>query len=94
MHLSGVRNCHLVKLVSEQRTVWVINTHLHHVLVDDVIRRHESFQLLAWIESQPDLDKEKDLIIITGDFNALPDSTTYALYGQFGYTSCHQHIHK
>jgi hypothetical protein len=41
LHISAVRNCHLVKLVSSARTVWVMNTHLHHVLEDDLIRKHE-----------------------------------------------------
>mgnify|MGYP000889029080 CR=1 FL=1 len=43
IHLSGVRNAHLVKLVSENRTVWFANTHLHHVIEDDLIRKHETW---------------------------------------------------
>ena len=37
-----------------------------------------------------DIDLSKDLLVITGDFNALPDSKTYALMRDCGFTSCHQ----
>jgi len=37
-----------------------------------------------------DIDLSKDLLVITGDFNALPDSKTYALMKDYGFTSCHQ----
>ena len=49
--------------------------------------------MLVWIENQPDYNRETDLIVIAGDFNATPESQTYAIFAQFGYTSCHKHIH-
>ena len=38
-----------------------------------------------------DIDLFKDLLVITGDFNAEPDSQTYALLRERGFTSCHMH---
>ena len=43
IHLSGVRNAHLVKLELAHRTVWLVNCHLHHVIEDDLIRKHETW---------------------------------------------------
>jgi hypothetical protein len=46
VHLSAVRNCHLVRLVTEEeqsRSIFFVNTHLHHVIEDDAIRKHEAF---------------------------------------------------
>ena len=92
LHISAVRNCQLVKLVSQTRTVWLMNTHLHHVIEDDLIRKHEVTQVLIWMQKQPDM-KPEDCLIITGDFNAEPSSETYAVIKHFGFTSAHCHVH-
>ena len=45
LHLSAVRNCQLLKLVSRDdpvRTVFLVNTHLHHEMDDDLIRKHQA----------------------------------------------------
>ena len=92
LHLSAVRNCQLLKLVSKQdpkRTIFLVNTHLHHEMDDDLIRKHQAQHILIWIENQPDYDSSNTLVIILGDFNAKPDSKTYQLFLSSGYTSCH-----
>ncbi len=48
--------------------------------------------MLIWIENQPDYDASHTLVIIMGDFNAKPDSKTYQLFLDSGYTSCHKHV--
>ena len=47
---------------------------------EDLIRKHQAQSMLIWIEKQPDYEPEKTLVIITGDFNAKPDSNTYKLF--------------
>ncbi len=91
LHLSAVRNCQLLKIVHQEdpkRTIFLVNTHLHHEMNDDLIRKHQAESIILWIERQPDFIPSETLVIIIGDFNAKPDSNTYKLFIDRGYTSC------
>ena len=45
-----------------------------------------------WMLKQPDMSPD-DCRIVTGNFNAQPDSQTYAAIKSFGFTSTHHHVH-
>lgn len=57
-----------------QRTLWLANTHLHHVLGDPEVRAAQAREMVAWLEDAP----EADAIAILGDFNGGPDEPFYA----------------
>ena len=45
LHLSAVRNCQLLKFVGREdpaRVIFLVNTHLHHEMDDDLIRKHQA----------------------------------------------------
>ena len=62
----------------------MVNTHLHHYIDEEIIRLYQIESILKWIEFNSD---NIDLIILNGDFNCLPDSLTYKLIVNSGFTS-------
>lgn len=69
----------------EPRYIYFVNTHLHSIITDDFVRLQQAQHLVYWVEKKADLSK--DLIIAVGDFNAKPDSKTYAYFKEAGYVS-------
>ena len=94
LHISAVRNAQLVKIaLPNDRMLFFVNTHLHHEICDDLIRKHQSDQVMRWAEMQPDYRADCDIIMIAGDFNANPDSETYKHIIQGGYVSAYREFH-
>ena len=68
----------------------IFNTHLHCLVGEDLVRDHQTKGLLHWINIVTD---PEDIVIITGDFNAIPTSSTYALITEDGFKSAHHEVH-
>lgn len=73
------------------RYLYFVNCHLHSLLEDDYLRKTQAEMMLFWLDQV--VNFERDLVIIVGDFNAKPDSTTYKAFLDAGYTSSYAHIH-
>ncbi|CAG9322721.1 unnamed protein product [Blepharisma stoltei] len=70
-----LRNAQRMKIRLNDQIVWVVNTHLDWQT--DASRLKEVEELLEWMKPMMDCP-----IIITGDFNATPDSSAYALLSE------------
>ena len=93
LHLSGVRNCQLVKIVlPNSRLLYFVNTHLHHPLEEDHIRVHQVEQLTYWLDQQAKDDPDS-IRVVVGDFNANPYTDTYKHFEAQGYTSAYKKVH-
>lgn len=66
-----------------QRTLWFVNTHLHHVPAEPEIRDQQVEQIVAWMDEAP----QADAAVIVGDFNAPPSEPAYARMKDAGYQS-------
>ena len=67
-----------------------INTHLHHILHEELIRTNEIRNILLWIDNQISDD---DLTVIVGDFNATPGSETYNAILEDGFVSLYKELY-
>lgn len=79
LHLSGTRNCQLVKFAlpskQQKRHLFFVNAHLHSLIEDDYVRLTQAEMTAFWLDQL--VDYSNDLVIWVGDFNAKPDSETY-----------------
>lgn len=72
---SNNRVAQRVKIRMENTEIWIVNTHLDENIQSEDTRYQQSLQLLEWMSPYLHFP-----IIITGDFNMLPDSDCYNLY--------------
>jgi endonuclease/exonuclease/phosphatase family metal-dependent hydrolase len=92
LHLSAVRVANMVSFyINEKVKLNFVNTHLHHTIEEENIRLHQMKSLLKWIDLNT---SEKDLTIIVGDFNTIPNSETYEFIINNNYTSLYKEFHK
>lgn len=63
---------------------------MHHPIPDDLIRLHQIEAAVCWINDS--IKGEEDLVIITGDYNASPESETYKHLISEGFTSSYAFI--
>ncbi|MBA4180190.1 MAG: hypothetical protein C0506_06325 [Anaerolinea sp.] len=66
-----------------QRTLWFVNTHLHHVPADAAVRKEQTEAILRWMEEAPGADATG----VVGDFNAPPFEPAYATMRAAGFRS-------
>jgi endonuclease/exonuclease/phosphatase family metal-dependent hydrolase len=64
-------------------SVLVVVTHLHHVPADTAQRDDQAAALVDWLGGAP----TTDATIVMGDFNAVPNESTYARMRRTGYRS-------
>ena len=65
------------------------NTHLHSLIEDDYVRRTQAEMILFWLGRKA---TAKDAIFVMGDFNANPDSSTYAAFKEAGFLSAFEQV--
>jgi endonuclease/exonuclease/phosphatase family metal-dependent hydrolase len=83
----GERVAQRLTITVNQQTVCVANTHLHHLPQDDESIRLPQMQLLKeWLAT---IDGP---LIVTGDMNAFPESTTISAIRQ-RLASAYEHVH-
>lgn len=71
------------------RTLWFANTHLHHLAADVHLRVQQARALCEFVSAaQPG-----DGVVVTGDFNALPDEASCAVMRDAGFRSAHHAVH-
>jgi endonuclease/exonuclease/phosphatase family metal-dependent hydrolase len=71
------------------RTLWFANTHLHHLPEDVHLRVEQARALCDFVaHAAPD-----DAVVVTGDFNALPDEASCAVMRAAGFRSAHHAVH-
>lgn len=70
-------------LLPNQRTLWFVNTHLHHVPGEPAARAGQAAGIRDWMTEAP----AADATIISGDFNAPPFEPGYAVMREAGYRS-------
>lgn len=66
-----------------QRTVWFVNTHLHHVPGEPELRDQQVEAIVDWMGGAP----QADAVVVVGDFNAPPSEPAYARMKAAGYLS-------
>eukprot|EP00744_Colponema_vietnamica_P004919 GILI01007275.1.p1 GENE.GILI01007275.1~~GILI01007275.1.p1 ORF type:complete len:571 (+),score=174.72 GILI01007275.1:60-1772(+) len=89
IYLSPVRVAQrLLVTLPNKKKLWFVNTHLHHMALpqDVALRMEQVSKLLAWMQPA---QQEADVVVITGDFNAPPTESTYALVQQHGFQSAY-----
>ncbi|CAG9327760.1 unnamed protein product [Blepharisma stoltei] len=74
-YLDNLRNAQRMKIRVKDQEIWIVNTHLDWQ--SDESRVKEIEELLDWIKPMMDFP-----IVITGDFNATPDSEVYRLLSE------------
>ena len=84
LRLSTGRVAHRVLVaLPGQRTLWFVNTHLHHVPAEAAVRNEQANAILSWLGAAP----EADATVVVGDFNAPPSEPTYATMRAAGFRS-------
>lgn len=84
LRLSTGRVTHRVLVaLPGQRTLWFVNTHLHHVPAEPAVRDEQARSILRWLGAAP----EADATVVVGDFNAPPFEPTYATMVAAGFRS-------
>lgn len=66
-----------------ERTLWFVNTHLHHKPLEPEVRADQVRKLIAWMADAP----HADAIIVAGDFNMPPHEPGYELMKEAGFRS-------
>ena len=72
-----------------QKTVWFVNTHLHHKPLEPEVRTAQVSALLRWMSEAP----IADATIITGDFNMPSYEPGYALMEAASFRSSYRMVH-
>ena len=83
LRLSTGRSVQRVLLVSEGRTVWFANTHLHHKPGEPEVRVEQATAIVDWMAEAP----AADAVFIVGDFNTPPTEPAYTVMRAAGYRS-------
>lgn len=83
LRLSTGRSAQRVLIVSEGRTVWFANTHLHHKPEEPAVRTEQASAIVEWMAHAP----AADATFIVGDFNTPPTEPAYAVFKEAGYLS-------
>ncbi|MGE0599196.1 MAG: endonuclease/exonuclease/phosphatase family protein [Dehalococcoidia bacterium] len=83
LRLSTGRSAHRILLVSEGRTFWFANTHLHHKPEEPEVRVEQAAAIVEWMASAP----AADAAVIVGDFNTPPFEPAYGVMTKAGYRS-------
>jgi len=89
LHLSAIRCAQMVTLdlLSDlPLKLNIINVHLHHHEDEEIIRVYEMKHVIKWIFLNTN---EEDFTVILGDFNTLPNSSTYELLINKKFKSAH-----
>lgn len=69
----------------------IINTHLHSLVDEELVRVNQIKMIIKWLEH---FSNERDITILLGDFNALPNSNTYKyIVEDNDFISCHNYIY-
>jgi endonuclease/exonuclease/phosphatase family metal-dependent hydrolase len=68
-----------------QRTLWFVNTHLHHKPEEPEVRREQAEAIVGWMAEAP----AANATVIVGDFNTPPFEPAYAVMTGAGYRSVH-----
>lgn len=83
LRLSTGRSAQRVLIVSEGRTLWFANTHLHHKPEEPEVRAEQAKAIAAWMAAAP----AADATVIVGDFNTPPFEPAYGVMIGEGYRS-------
>lgn len=83
LRLSTGRSAQRVLIVSEGRTLWFANTHLHHKPEEPEVRAEQASAIVEWMAQAPGADAT----FIVGDFNTPPSEPAYAVFKDAGYLS-------
>ena len=81
------RHAILVNLKSDTQSFWIVNTHLSWRLEDDKIRAKQAEELLECVKAL------EGPVILTGDFNSLPDSEPVSKLKQAGFHDLFDRLH-
>lgn len=74
LHLSAFLNCQRLELtLADGSRAHIVNLHLHDLVPEEQVRLHQAQNVVYWINKRA---KPEDLVIIMGDFNALPEGET------------------
>jgi endonuclease/exonuclease/phosphatase family metal-dependent hydrolase len=73
LHISAIRCAQMVSFDYPVK-MNIINCHLHHQEEEEAIRVYEIKHILKWVAFNTN---EEDFTVILGDFNTLPNSSSY-----------------
>lgn len=90
LHISATRNAQMLTITTNEVKIHIINVHLHHPPDEEIIRVHQIWSIMKWIDMNTNSD---DLIVMLGDFNCEPNSATYEAIICHGYISSHMAVH-
>lgn len=69
----------------------IVNLHLHDLIEEEQVRVHQIQNVVYWINKR---SKPEDLVIMIGDFNALPDGDCVTwILNEGGFTSSYKEYH-
>ncbi len=71
------------------RTVWFVNTHLHHKPEEPEVREEQAQAICAWLAEAP----EATATIVVGDFNTPPSEPAYRVMTGAGFRSAYCEVH-
>lgn len=93
LHLSAERVAQMLiyKFHKSEMRIIFVNCHLHHTIEDEQIRLYQSKNINNWINL---ISNSNDLILVVGDFNALPNGLAYNYFLENNYVSAHLEFHK
>lgn len=83
LRLSTGRSAQRVLIVTEGRTIWFANTHLHHKPEEPEVRVEQATAIADWMAKAP----AADAAFIVGDFNTPPFEPAYGVMKAAGYRS-------
>ncbi|MCC6381956.1 MAG: endonuclease/exonuclease/phosphatase family protein [Dehalococcoidia bacterium] len=72
-----------------RRTLWLANTHLHHLPGEPEVRAAQAAEIVDWLLGAP----AADAIVLAGDFNGGPGEPAYAAMAAAGFRSAHVEVH-
>jgi len=82
----------LIYLPKHDIKLWIVNVHLHDPSHHSNIRESQAQELCRWMNDSIVKDSNAHGIIITGDFNASPEETTYQVMVVHGYSSAYKQV--
>ncbi len=92
LHLSAERVAQMLiyKFTNSDKRFIFVNCHLHHVIEDEMIRLYQSKILCKWISKEAD---KVDIVVVVGDFNALPYGLAYNCFLENEFVSVHKQFY-
>lgn len=93
IHLSAVRGAQrlLIELPNGEK-FWFVNTHIHHVIEEELIRVYEIMGVVMWMASGV-YESGVQNVVLVGDFNAIPTSETAKVLASRGFKSSYKTVH-